>query len=338
MRPPFSFVLAGVVALAAAACKPDLGAPISLIQGPRILAVRGTPPEAKEGAAVSYDLLAVDVAGTTAAPPASWAVCKEPRPPSESNSVSVACLSIPDDSGPSPTFAAPITAANPDDPKSTGACSIFGPLRPPLDPTARPRDPDVTGGFFQPVRVTLPAPDGGVLRAFDLERIQCRLASAPIDVAAQFNNPYDAATNPDGYTPNQNPLLAQLTVAGAGASPAALAPILPGMAPMAVVTVSPGQPVTLEASWNAEAAESFPVYDLRSVALIPQRETLRVSWFATGGVFEHDVTGQGDGDGALSTANRWTAPEAAATVHLWLVLRDSRGGIDFAEYALAVAP
>ena len=97
-------------------CRPDLGAPISLIQGPRILAVRGTPPEAKEGAMVTYDLLAVDVGGTTSAPPASWAVCKEPRPPSESNAVSTACLGISDQAGPAPTFTAPITAADPNDP------------------------------------------------------------------------------------------------------------------------------------------------------------------------------------------------------------------------------
>ena len=62
-----SVTLAGVMGTLAG-CKPDLGAPISLIQGPRLLAVRGTPPEAKEGAPVSYDLLAVDVGGTIAAP------------------------------------------------------------------------------------------------------------------------------------------------------------------------------------------------------------------------------------------------------------------------------
>ena len=59
------------LALVSAACAPDLGAPISVIGGPRILAVRGTPAEAKEGAAVTYDLLAVDVNGTIASPAAT---------------------------------------------------------------------------------------------------------------------------------------------------------------------------------------------------------------------------------------------------------------------------
>jgi hypothetical protein len=336
-----------------AACKPDLGAPISVVDGPRILAVRGTPPEAKEGASVTYDLLAVDVGGTLAAPPASWAVCKLPRPPSETNSVSAACRTVPDDDpGPSATFTAPVTAADPADQTTTGACSIFGPLRPPLDPMARSRDPDVTGGFYQPVRATLPAGgvgggggggggvvvDGGLIRAFDLQRIQCRLANAPIDVAAQFNNPYDPASNPNGYSPNQNPRLAQLTLTPPGAAPTSLAPVVPGQPAPAATPVAPGQRVTLEASWNAEIAESFPVYDLRTATLTPQREALRVSWFATGGVFDHDVTGREAEDATLSTTNQWVAPEGAGAIHLWLVLRDSRGGVDFAEFALEVAP
>jgi hypothetical protein len=334
---PASVACVGLAAmLAAAACEPDLGAPISLIQGPRILAVRGTPPEAKEGAMVTYDLLAVDVAGTVETPPASWAVCAAPRPPSESNAVSVACLSIPDQAGQAASFVAPITAADPDDPTTTGACSIFGPLRPPLDPNARPRDPDVTGGFYQPVRATLPGPGDDLLRAFALERIQCRLANAPIDVAGEFNNPYDPDKNPNGYTPNQNPALAQLTLAVAGGAPSALPPLVAGMPAPPAPVVAPGQSVTFEASWDAAVAETFPVYDLRSVTLVAHREALRVAWFTTGGVFDHDVTGRAEDDPALSTANGWLAPSVPGTVHLWLVLRDSRGGVAFAEYVLTV--
>ncbi|HET6150007.1 MAG TPA: hypothetical protein VFH68_20875 [Polyangia bacterium] len=320
------------------ACKPDLGAPISLIEGPRILAVRGNPPEAKEGVSVTYDLLAVDTTGTIAEPPASWAVCKLPRPPAETNSVSVACLGIADEAGPSPTFSAPITAADPNDQTTTGACSIFGPLRPPLDPLARPRDPDVTGGFYQPVRATLPGPDGSPIRAFDLQRIQCRLGSAPIDIAGQFNNRYDPSTNPNGYPPNQNPLLAEVTLAAPGGTPDPLMAVVSGQPAPPPASVAAGQRVTLEASWSAEAAETFPVYDIRTVTLTPQREALRVSWFATAGVFDHDVTGRDADDPGLSAANDWVAPGVAGPVHLWLVLRDSRGGVDFAEFALEVAP
>ena len=332
-------VAAVTLALSSAACEPDLGAPISVIAGPRILAVRGNPPEAKEGAQVTYDLLAVDANGTVPAPPASWAVCTAPRPPSENSAVATACFGVPDSAGPAPTFEAPVTAANPDDPTTSGACSIFGPLRPPLDPNARPRDPDVTGGFYQPVRATLPSPGGGpALLAFDLERIQCRLANAPSDVANEFNNPYDPAKNPSGYTPNQNPSLAQLTWTIDSGAPAVLSPIAAGMPAPAAPAIAPGQRVALEASWTADDAETFPVYDIRSASLATQREALRVSWFATAGVFDHDVSGRTADDPALTADNVWVAPAAAGPVHVWLVLSDSRGGVDFAEFELDVLP
>jgi len=335
---------AAVMALSGAACAPDLGAPISVIGGPRILAVRGTRAEAREGAPVTYDLLAVDVNGTIAAPAATWAVCIAPRPPSENSAVATACFGIADTGGPSPTFQAPVTAADPNDPMTVGACSIFGPLRPPLDPNARPRDPDITGGFYEPVRATLPVTDparaggGAALLGFDLERIQCRLANAPNDVANQFNNPYDAAMNPNGYTPNSNPSLAQLTWAINGEAPSLLPPIAAGMPAPAAPVIAPGQHVALEASWSADSVETFPVYSIQTASLSPQREAMRVSWFATAGELEHDVSGRAADDPALTADNDWTAPATAGAVHLWLVLRDSRGGVDFAEYELDVSP
>jgi len=188
------------------------------------------------------------------------------------------------------------------------------------------------------VRATLQAPDGSPIRAFDLQRIQCRLANAPIEVAAQFNNPYNPMTNPNGYTPNQNPTLAQVTLAPDGGAAAALSPVTAAMPAPAPASVTPGQKVTFEASWSAQAAETFPVYDIRTVTLVAQREALRVSWFATAGVFDHDVTGRDAEDPALSTANGWQAPATAGPVHLWLVLRDSRGGVDFGEFLLDVTP
>jgi hypothetical protein len=326
-------------ALSGAACAPDLGAPIAVIGGPRILAVRGTPAEAKEGAPVTYDLLAVDVTGTIAAPAASWAVCTAPRPPSENSSVATACFGIADTAGPSPSFQAPVSAADPNDPMTIGACSIFGPLRPPLDPKARPRDPDITGGFYEPVRATLPNPDGGAaLLGFDLERIQCRLSNAPNDVANEFNNPYDPVMNPNGYTPNRNPSLAQVTWAVDGAAPSVLSPIVAGMPGPAAPALAPGQRVSLQASWSADSVETFPVYSIQTAALSPQREAMRVSWFATAGAFEHDVSGRAADDPVLTADNEWVAPATAGTAHLWLVLRDSRGGVDFAEYELDVSP
>ena len=177
------------------------------------------------------------------------------------------------------------------------------------------------------------------LRAFALERVQCRLGNAPIDIANQFNNPFDPATNPNGYQPNLNPALAQLTLTpGAGGASVALAPIVTDAPVPPAISVAPGQRVVLEGAWTSESVETFPAYDLASVTLIPHREALRISWFATAGTFDHDVTGRGEDDAALSVSNGWLAPSAPGMVYLWLVLRDSRGGVDFASYALDVSP
>ena len=34
--------------------------------------------------------------------------------------------------------------------------------------------------------------------------------------------------------------------------------------------------------------------------------------------------------------NNWRAPAAAGPVHLWVVLQDSRGGLEFAAYVVDV--
>ena len=78
------------------------------------------------------------------------------------------------------------------------ACKKFGPQPPDVErgkPALRPRDPDVTGGFYQPVRAKLEASDDEYV-AFALERIRCRLANAPADVTAMFNMLSKANTNP----------------------------------------------------------------------------------------------------------------------------------------------
>lgn len=91
-------------------------------------------------------------------------------------------------------------------------------------------------------------------------------------------------------------------------------------------------------SWPADTVETFPVYDIVGQALVDHRESMRVSWFATDGSFAHERTGRDEGDLATDTSNRWTAPSSPGVVHLWVVLRDSRGGVDYASYDLMVLP
>jgi hypothetical protein len=124
------------------------------------------------------------------------------------------------------------------------------------------------------------------------------------------------------YKQNQNPSLLPLTAALDGA-------------PLDLGALPADKKVTLTASWTPESAESYPVFDIVGEALVDHRESLRVSWFATGGAFDHDRTGRGEEEIETSTDNVWQTP-AAGPAHLWVVLRDSRGGVDFAEYDVTV--
>jgi hypothetical protein len=308
--------LAAVLLTIGGACKPDLGLPPSQITGPRVLAVRGTPPESKPNdVTVAFDALIVDVDGTVASPDLGWAMCNEPHPPAESNVVSSACLSIPYDAT-GATFMAPVPGQ---------ACMNFGPV--PSMPGARPSDPDTTGGYYQPVRLVWHSAAGDQL-AVGLERIQCSLGYiASTDVSGAYDTM---------YVSNTNPKLASVTLDPGGTAAPLFSSASGGAQPAA--TVSAGQAVTLEAVWDPSSREMFPVYDLVSHQLVTQAESLRLSWFATGGAFQHDRTGRSDTETDSFTDNVWTAPTAAGPIHLWFVLRDSRGGVDFGEAEIDITP
>jgi hypothetical protein len=317
----------GAFSLLAGGCKPNLGSPPSLIIKPRFLAVRGTPPEAAENGMVTYDALVVDTSGSVAAPPINWAHCLQPNPPANGNAVSINCLPgqlgsdggliTPDDT----TVAAPtFTAALP-----PNSCTLFGPEAPPSmkgQPPQRPADPDTTGGFYQPVRATW---ESDV--AFALERVTCNLANAPTSVATQYAM---------SYVPNKSPVLADLIFDPAGAAATLYTAGQTALA--AAATISANQPVTLQADFTADSAETFLVWNVVTLTLDMQRESLRVSWFATGGSFDHDVTGRSQADTESFTQNVWHAPETPGPVYLWAVLRDDRGGIDFAAAETDVSP
>ncbi len=296
-------VLFSVFLLGVAACKPDLGPGDSLVTSTRILAVRADPPEAAPGKGVTYSALVAGADGTVHGAPIVWSYCTAPKPIGENNAVSAACSNaaslVP--AGAGPTIGAP-------PPKD--ACSRFGPDTPPGG--FRPRDPDVTGGYYQPLRLDLDGADA----TFELMRVTCNLANAPPDVASAFVA---------AYTPNANPRLAPLGASVAGA-------------PVALDAIRAGSRVSFEASWDASDAEAYAYYDIASEELVTKREAMRVAWYATGGAFDSESTGRAENDTATSTANGWTAPDAVGPIHAWVVLRDSRGGIAFASYEIAVVP
>jgi hypothetical protein len=288
--------------LVLAACKPDFGDRASLVSEPQILAVRAEPAEAKPGEVVTYSALVASPDGSVQNTPIQWAFCATPKLLTENDIVSAECLrdGVRPVAGAAPSVQAQLPA---------DGCALFGPEIPPGD--YRPRDPDPTGGYFQPMRASY----GGAV-AFGMTRISCNLANAPADAALDFKNRYVA---------NENPKLSPPTATVDGA-------------PVAFDRIPPGARVRFSVAWAPGDAESYVAFDPATQTVVTRRESMRVSWFATAGAFDSDRTGRVEDEPESFTENGWQAPARPGTVHLWLVLRDSRGGVDFAEVKLEVAP
>jgi len=296
-----------VLVVAAAHCVPTLSGSDSLITATRILAIKAEPAEAVPASKVTFTALVATPAGTVNGAPIAWDFCTAPKPITEDNSVSNACLgsgAVVGDAG--PTLAAagagPSTAA-----RTPGmGCTLFGPDT--GSTGFRPRDPDSTGGFYQPLRAELSgAPD-----AFALVRIKCDLPNASADVAAAFIKAYKL---------NQNPTLQPITAKMNGAA-------------VALGAIPAGARVTLEASWPAASAEKFAYYDQASQTVTTQREAMQVAWYSSDGSFDTESTGRASNDMATTSDDDFQAPAATQTTHVWIVLRDSRGGVDFGSYDL----
>jgi hypothetical protein len=284
-----------------------------LIAGPRIIAVRQEPPEVAPGDAVMAEVFAVDPSGRAAPDGISWDLCVAPKPPAENNVVSRACVDGPGlqpaGMGVTVALTVPVTA-----------CALHGPDTPPTkpgEPPLRPRDADVTGGYYQPFAVRWRGPDE---LAFALERIHCNLPGVSIDVAQDFGK---------RYVLNANPVIAGLR--GDGTE---LAPVSDASAQDLVVPA--GHRVNLELAWSSETRERFPVFEVSQRQIVDHFEELVASWFVTGGTIELERTGRGEAEPETTVTNSWTAPDIAGVVHLWVVLRDNRGGAEVAQYRLMV--
>jgi hypothetical protein len=95
--------------------------------------------------------------------------------------------------------------------------------------------------------------------------------------------------------------------------------------------------VSLAVNWPADSVENYPAWDVLQRVLVYHNEAMRVSWYATAGSFEHDITGRSESESETYAQNNWT-PDAPGLVHVWVVLHDSRGGTDFAAYDFNVTP
>ena len=282
----------------AAACAPGWRDQPALITEPRIIAIKVDPPEVAPGMAVTLAAVVATAQGPATAP-IEWSFCRSPKPLPENGAVHPACVT-----GDLSPLGPPAPAAQASIPAD--ACRLFGPETPPragAAPLARPRDPDSTGGYYQPVR----ARGVGPVVVAPI-RLVCNLASAPLEPAAELRQ---------RYRRNENP------------SPPEITALVDG-APAPLHALPPGRDVTLVASWSPESAETYLAFDPVSHTVVERREGMRVSWFVTAGTIVSASTGRAEGDLESNVTTLWQQRPplpSGARGHVWAVLQDSRGGM-----------
>jgi hypothetical protein len=231
---------------------------------------------------------------------------------------------------------------------SRDVCRFFGPLAPPPEAgstvSGRPADPDLTGGFYQPVLVGQDEPSlGGV-------RLLCGTPWLSQSELVLFNQ---------GYRPNEHPEALAVTRELEDESEE-----IDVDQPLAVRA---GEEVRLRVSWpscpedpecgdglctmgenSAECAEDcrtdpvgcagaefYLLADVETRTTVPRRELVSVAWFGSGGTFDSSTTD--DPDGRDATENVWTAPEETGPFTLWLIVRDDRGGVSWQQFRVEVS-
>ena len=339
------------------ACRPEFDDDLAVIERPRILAVQasvaipGVEPEVRPAAQakpsegepeeVTWRALVVDRTGTLPQDaPLDWALCLARKPLTELGPVSPACLVresadlVPLGSGNTVKGVVP-----------SNACSLFGPQ---LPETGRPVDPDLTGGFYQPLRLLLPLE--GDFYALGQTRLVCTLSGVTQAQSREF-------VQRDRR--NYNPALARV-VAREVAGSSDLSSSEP-------LIVGPGEQLNLEAEWlfcelddvcgdglcgidetrescpeectdlppGCTGAERYVAFDPESRTIVSRREAITVSWYSNAGKYANERTGTAEGDTANVSSNVWTAPGSGEAT-LWVVIRDSRGGVGFQEYRVQV--
>jgi hypothetical protein len=315
-------------------CKPDLDQTVSIVAEPRILAVQGVPAEAAPKGTVQYTALYVDGHGRLAASPSlQWDFCGARKPLAELGPVSPQCLQA------SGSWFSPIgNGVQVTGTVSDIACRQFGPDVPepePGQPPGRPVDPDTTGGYYQPLRLLAPTPTGDVIAVEEM-RLTCGLTGATADQSSQFHACYHANANPavDSLAANGATLVVDDQGATNPAHPGDRLSLTVSWADCPEDTTGSTCPSGCARSAACTGAEPYVRFDATSGTLSCQQEALSVAWFATGGTFDNDRTGPGTP--ATTSINVWHAPAQPGPVILWVVLRDDRGGVGWAEYVLDV--
>jgi hypothetical protein len=310
------------------ACTPSFPDTTSIVSSPRLLAVQAVPAEGALGAAFTLTALYVDASGPSDPSGIDWATCVRQKPLGEPGPIDPGCFV-----DTSPDLIALGSGGSVHGTIPQDACELFGPdTLPPQagQPSPRPTDPDTTGGFYLPIRVK----SGPEQWSAVLERIACQPSGLTQPVFVAFASGYRLNTNPN--------VSALLRVDGDGGT----TPVPPdGEAREAPLTVSPGERLALRVEWPTcsgtaacGGAEAYVSIDPTSKQIVSRRESMVASWYATAGAVDEDSDGRAEDDPATYVVNGWTAPSTPSKVHLWVVLRDARGGVGWASYTIDVRP
>ncbi|MCY0988133.1 hypothetical protein OV203_13425 [Nannocystis sp. ILAH1] len=324
------------------ACVPDLDVDLARVDAPRVLAVRAEPAEVVPGEPVALSALYVDAGGTLVDGPLEWAFCAARRPLAELGPVSRACLGR--DGGALLSLGTGLAV---DAPAPADGCRLFGPEPPPAtadQPAGRPVDPDITGGYYQPLRI-FAGEDDTDLTLFQL-RITCGLAGADQQQSAEYRT---------RARPNRAPAVVALERDGDTIAPGVAATVAPGgELPLRLVwETCPEEPSCGDALCTLDeaadtcpgdcggpigcgGAETYLRFDPTALELVTEREAIRVAWYATGGRYTAARTGRAPDEREAFSDNTWTAPDAPGDYTLWIVVRDDRGGADWRELPIRV--
>jgi hypothetical protein len=335
--------------LGLSACASALDDLTPYVTTPRVLAITSEPAEAKEGEDVSLRALYADASGALSEASLDWSFCVGLKPLAELGPVTPDCL-VPEDASLAPIdVGLEVTGTVPSD-----ACSLFGPNPPPAEDgesAGRPTDPDVTGGYYQPVVVFDEGEDAAA--SLGAVRLRCGLAGVTQTAYIAWNQ---------GYHSNTNPQLAELSIVrgdtvtvvpadGEGEPPTLGAGEVVGLRlawPECPLAPSCGDGVcsagedSLACAEDCETpvacggAETYLVYDAESQLLVERREGISASAFVTAGALGVPRAGRDGEDTAVSVELTFTAPEAPGELWLGAVLRDERGGVGFGGYRLRV--
>ncbi|MEZ4453104.1 MAG: hypothetical protein R3B09_26825 [Nannocystaceae bacterium] len=334
----------GVVLIAA--CVPDVDVDLALVTSPRVLAVAADPAEVGPGEKMTLRALYAAPGGTLTDSPLVWSRCSARRPLAELGPVSRDCIDGGDGALTEIGDGLEVASQLPPD-----VCRLFGPDPPPGDPggpAGRPVDPDLSGGYYQPIVLAgRSVADSPTL--FRL-RIACGLAAATQEQSSQFRRRYQR---------NLAPAISALErVSDASAD------LLP---PGEALVVEAGERVRLRARWTAcpgepecgdglctlgedgtacaadcgppgcAGAEYYLRFDPDELDLVVARESLAISWFADAGHFDAERTGRTADDRTNASDNTWTAPEDRDEATLWIVIRDDRGGAAWRELSVLLS-